>query len=126
MSEVRRLTVPCARCGRPAAEFALVPAGVDGPEAWAKGDRLERTGFIGAVIHYGTYAALTGWFEQIARGEWAAARGQDADLVAFVCWQCGRPYCSQCWSQPRLEFDDGFYDCAYADCPEGHTQIVDD
>lgn len=122
----RRLTIPCARCGRPAAEITLCSAAQSGPEVWAKGNRLERAGFLGHVVQYGAYADLARVFELLERGELAAARGADADFVAFFCRLCGRPYCEACWGPRRLVFDDGFYDCAYADCPEGHEQIVDD
>lgn len=127
MPAPRPLTLTCARCGRPAAEVTLFSAATVGPEVWAKGDRLERAGFLGHVIRYGAYAELEQLWEALARGDYAAARGADADLAAFICWTCGRPYCEACWGPRRLVFEeDGFYDCAYADCPEGHSQIVDD
>lgn len=127
MPAPRQLTLTCARCGRPAAEIRLAAAETAGPEVWATGDRLERLGFLGSVIRYGPYAELVRWFDGLEQGAWAAARGADADFLAFICWSCGRPYCEACWGPRRLVFEeDGFYDCAYADCPEGHEQIVDD
>jgi hypothetical protein len=87
---------------------------------------VERAGFLGHVIRYGAHAELARFFEALEREDFVAARGVDADFVAFFCWQCRRPYCEACWGPRRLVFDEGFYDCAYADCPEGHEQIVDD
>ena len=122
----RSAAIACARCGRPAAVITLTPARPGAAEPWADRDRLERAGFLGQVTRFGPWADLQAEYEALAAGQWAAARGADADFVAFVCRTCGRPYCQACWSPPRLEFDDGFYDCSYADCPEGHTQIIDD
>ena len=117
---VRQLTIACARCGRPAAELALRPAAPGAADLSARRDRLERAGFLGHVIQYGAYTDLARTFEMLERGDLEAARGADADFVAFFCRPCGRPYCEACWGPRRLVFDDGFYDCAYADCPYGH------
>jgi hypothetical protein len=123
---VRQLTIACARCGRPAAEITLSPGAAEAAEPGARRDRLERAGFLGHVTCYGAYADLERLYVTLERGDLQAARGADADFVAFFCRRCGRPYCEACWGPRRLVFDDGFYDCAYADCPEGHEQIVDD
>lgn len=126
MKDPRRLTLNCARCGQAAAEFALLPAEVAGSQPWAKGDRLERAHFLGAVTQFGTYEALLPLFDALSRQDFAAAQRIDPDLVAFHCHACNAVYCEQCWGPRREEFDDGFYDCAYATCPAGHEQIVDD
>lgn len=126
MSASRHLTLACSRCGRAAAEIALLPVDVPGPGPLADRDRMERTDFLGTVTKFGRYADLLGFFEQLARGDFASARGVDADFVAFHCWECGRVYCDQCWGGRRMTFDEGFYDCTYATCPEGHEQIIDD
>lgn len=126
MPASRHLTLACERCGRAAAEFALLPAGAPGAEPLAGRDRLVRTDFLGTVTKFAPYAELEALFELLRRRAFDTARGADADLVAFYCWACRRVYCDQCWGQQRLAFDEGFYDCTYATCPEGHEQIIDD
>ncbi len=122
----RAVTLLCARCGQPAAVFRLLAGDPADTSQFGRSDRLERTGFMGTVTQFGAYPQLARWLTVLAEPDFAAARQMDPDLVAFHCRACGQVYCEQCWSSPRLVFDDGFYDCAYATCPHGHEQIVDD
>src|SRR5574341_1243919 len=106
----RHLTVPCTRCGRAAAEIALLPATETGESMWHGRDRLERTDFLGTVVKFGAYAQLLDFFETLCRGEYAAVRADDADFVAFYCETCGQVYCDQCcclrrsWALSRRRF----------------------
>jgi hypothetical protein len=45
--------------------------------------------------------------------------------VDGYCPECDRIYCGEHY---RLEetFDEGFYDCTYGTCPEGHRRMLDD
>ena len=122
----RHLTLVCSRCGRAAAELALLPAAAEGETMWRDKDRLERTDFLGSVVKFGDYAQLLELFETIARGDYAAAREADADFVAFHCRACERVYCAECWKLDSPVFDEGFYDYTLGTCPEGHEQVVDD
>ena len=115
------VTVPCARCGAEAAKFSLLP-----PENKSAQYRLQRSGFIGEVTKFGAAAELERLLEVIRSADYCAARGADADFVAFHCRQCQRSYCNRCWRVGPPEFDEGFYDFTKAVCPEGHEQIVDD
>ena len=87
---------------------------------------LRRKGFIGEVTRFGAEEELRRIFEMIRAGDFAAARGADADFVAFHCRQCSRSYCERCWRIGPMQFDEGFYDCTSGTCPEGHEQTVDD
>ena len=87
---------------------------------------LQRTGFIGEVTKFGAADELQRLLEMIRSVDYSAARGADADFVAFHCWECHRSYCQNCWRIGPPEFDEGFYDFTKAVCPEGHEQIVDD
>jgi hypothetical protein len=109
------VTVPCARCGEAAAKFSLVPQ---------RG--LKRTGFLGEVTRFGEASELGRLLEMVRAADYESARGADADFVAFHCRECRRSYCQRCWRIGPPEFDEGFYDCTRAVCPEGHEQIVDD
>jgi hypothetical protein len=122
----RHLTLTCARCGGAAAEISLLPATVKGAGPFSDRDRLERTDFMGSVTKFGEYADLLAFFERLARQDFAAARGRDADFVAFHCWECGKVYCERCWTLGAPVFDEGFYDYTLGTCPEGHEQVVDD
>jgi hypothetical protein len=88
--------------------------------------RLQRTDFIVEVTKFGAAAELQRLLEMIRSSDYSAARGVDADFVAFHCWECRRSYCQRCWRMGPPEFDEGFYDLTRAICPEGHEQIVDD
>jgi hypothetical protein len=89
-------------------------------------ERLERTDFLGTVTRFGEHADLLAVFEATAGGDYRSLGGLDADFAAFYCRACGRPYCEACWGGQRMTFDEGFYDCTYAVCPDGHEQIIDD
>lgn len=41
------------------------------------------------------------------------------------CPQCDAIYCWEHFNAYE-EFDDGFYDCTYAECPKGHHRMIDD
>lgn len=122
----RHFTVVCSRCGRAAAEIALLPANDTGATLWHDKDRLERTDFLGDVVKFGEWETLTAFFERLARADYAAVRGHDADFIAFHCWKCKRAYCDQCWTIGTPVFDEGFYDYTSGTCPAGHEQTVDD
>ncbi len=41
------------------------------------------------------------------------------------CPQCDNIYCWEHY-KAREEYDDGFYDCTYGECPNGHRRMIDD
>lgn len=122
----RHHTVVCAQCGRAAAELALLPAGTVSGGAASTRHRLERTDFMGSLTRFGSPSELTRLFEAICAGDYAAARGIDADFAAFHCRQCNLAYCDTCWRLSPPIFDEGFYDYTLGTCPQGHEQVVDD
>jgi hypothetical protein len=122
----RHHTLPCAHCGRAAAELALLPAGTITAGAASTRDRLERTDFLGTLTRFGSPAELALLFDAICRGDYEAARGIDQDFVAFHCRACNTDYCEACWRLSPPVFDEGFYDYTLATCPLGHEQVVDD
>jgi hypothetical protein len=116
------VTVPCAHCGAEAAKFSLLPP----HPGKSPQPGLQRTGFIVEVTKFGNSDELRRLLEMIRAADYSAARGADADFVAFHCQACERSYCERCWRIGPPEFDEGFYDLTRATCPEGHEQIVDD
>ena len=117
------VTVSCARCGGEAAKVSLFPPQTTDQSGQC---RLQRSGFIGEVTKFGKADELQRLLEMIRSTDYSAARGSDADFVAFHCRECRRSYCQRCWRVGPPEFDEGFYDFTKAICPEGHEQIVDD
>jgi len=41
------------------------------------------------------------------------------------CPECDKIYCWEHYNA-RVEYDDGFYDCTYGECPAGHRRMIDD
>lgn len=81
---------------------------------------------MGLVTKFGDAGELQRLLEIIRAADYAAARQLDMDFVGFHCRECGRNYCERCWRIGPPQFDEGFYDCTSATCPEGHEQVVDD
>jgi hypothetical protein len=122
----RHHTLPCAQCGRAAAELALLPSGTLTGGAASTRDRLERTDFMGTVTRFGSAPELARLLEAIRAGDYATARAIDSDFVAFHCRVCAAVYCDGCWRLSAPVFDEGFYDYTLGTCPHGHEQMVDD
>lgn len=122
----RHHTLPCAQCGRAAAELALLPAGTLTAGAASTRHRLERTDFLGVLTRFGSPAELARLFDAIRTGNYEAARAIDTDFVAFHCQSCDAVYCEACWRLGPPVFDQGFYDHTLGTCPHGHEQVVDD
>jgi hypothetical protein len=122
---------PCAACGEPA---VLVRRYVD-PEQ-RPGDE-PRTGVLFRGI---TRRNLLAYRDEARMAEilgWAKT-GDFARLHAYMleaedveggldayCPACDRIYCRTDY-QVREEWDQGFYDCSYGVCPEGHRRLIDD
>jgi len=45
--------------------------------------------------------------------------------IDAYCPECDKIYCWEHYNA-RVEYDDGFYDCTYGECPEGHRRMIDD
>ena len=41
------------------------------------------------------------------------------------CPTCDRVYCRDHY-QTEERYDEGFYDCTYGTCPQGHRRMIDD
>jgi len=112
----RHMTIACARCGRAAAEIALLPESVKNPSLWVGRDRLERTEFMGTYVTFGRWEQLEDLFEAIRTGDYTLASQIDGESVSFVCKQCDCAYCEECWVHLPPE----------AVCPLGHKQITEE
>ena len=47
------------------------------------------------------------------------------DGMDAYCPKCDKIYCAAHY-KPEEEWDEGFYDCTYGTCPEGHKRIIHD
>ena len=47
------------------------------------------------------------------------------DGIDCYCPDCNKIYCKNHMKR-RVVYDDGFYDCTYGTCPNGHERIIDD
>ena len=47
------------------------------------------------------------------------------DGIDAYCPKCDKIYCTTHY-KPEEEWDEGFYDCTYGTCPEGHRRIIHD
>lgn len=121
----RHATIPCARCGRAAAELSLLPASF-GNDPRTLRDRLERTDFLDHICKTGKYEDLLKLFEAVVHCNWERARELEPDMVAFVCRVCDTAYCDECWTASLADSDEDFYECMWGSCPHAHVQIISD
>ena len=116
-------TLPCSVCGQSAIRFY---------RAGAEEKILE--GFICAGITR-SFGLIPEYEKRVL--EWLAggdlgsvhkylARDLDIDggLDAY-CPECDRIYCRSHYNV-LVQWDEGFYDCSYGTCPQGHRRLVDD
>jgi len=126
VSGPERVHVRCSRCERDAAVFAAPSRG----EGTALGSRdaegLQRTGWFGELWMPMPREKALALLARIQSGGLAELWLADRDTYAFHCRRCARPYCQKCWKVGPPRFDDGFYDCTYGTCPDGHEQTLDD
>ncbi len=112
-------TFYCAACGKPAGSVSVVPS----PSM--PGNRLVITGFMEHTIEATYGPTFSEALPALAAGDARALYDLDESWAPFYCPTCDRSYCGDHWHQ-QVEFDDGFYDCTYGTCPQGHRRMVDD
>ena len=116
----------CALCEKVAAHLRLFVASKnDESQAQKSCYFLQVSGFIGnieSVVSADELARLQTYMEQKSTGKMREMRLKYAPCF---CLQCEKAYCAEHWKTTPV-FDDGFYDCIYGVCPEGHRQMLDD
>lgn len=135
-------TFICDRCAARACSVTLLPPFARDPQALPQGTPGslpgEGTAFQDAVRLSidgpvkTTHTFLPGMQVDLAAIE-AALRGGDAAALFAIdteyapswCQRCERSYCPACWVV-WADDDEGFYDCSWGRCPEGHERILDD
>lgn len=86
---------------------------------------LQRTGFLGFVEGLIKQDIFPDLFEAVKNGDAKNLRKMNSEYTACYCFQCQANYCIKHY-RTFIEFDEGFYDCTYGTCPNGHQNIIDD
>jgi hypothetical protein len=116
-------TLRCSSCGQAAAVFRVeVPRlSTTGEEAIAFEGLTKSTHFdmtneraVFGRLESGDLSGLNAFIEGMAPG------GLDS-----YCPACDKVYCRDHYDLEE-EWDEGFYDCTYGTCPEGHRRLLDD
>jgi hypothetical protein len=112
----------CTECGRPAGTLTLVPS--HAPNLLGRaGPTLVLMSFLGSMsppVETNEYESVR---EALDRHDAAAFYKRDSELAPFWCPRCERVYCGSHWMQETF-FDDGFFDCIYGTCPQGHRRML--
>ena len=113
----------CSSCGKVAAVFRTDVPKLSTTEEKAilfegvtRSNHFDMTnaGVIFERLEQGNVRGLNDYVEHLVEG------GVDA-----YCPNCDRAYCKDHWDLEE-EWDEGFYDCTYGTCPEGHRRLLDD
>ncbi|HET7464061.1 MAG TPA: hypothetical protein VFJ82_22585 [Longimicrobium sp.] len=119
MTTIAAAEYTCAVCGNVAGRVEVVPSPT------GSGSRLVHSVFF-SMWRQGppesTYAEAA---QALRGGDPRALWALDREWAPFYCPECNACYCRDHWRQ-WMEFDEGFYDCTYGTCPQGHTRMLDD
>jgi hypothetical protein len=114
--------LPCAMCGKIAMIVRIGRAENDKDADKLVVEGVAGTTYVSADGAPLVLAALSA--ADLARAHQLAAEWVEGGLSGY-CPTCDKVYCRD---ELRLEeqFDDGFYDCTHATCPDGHRRLIDD
>lgn len=122
------LSVMCDTCGyTDCMSFHLVTPETNHPFYSDSGEA--RTGSL--VVNHG--AAIYSLGTDALKAARDAIQKRDVKaLVAHLdgsnqyCSKCSKTFCKEHWTNIEVVLDEGFYDCTYATCPNGHRMMTDD
>ncbi|MBA7516485.1 hypothetical protein ES705_08533 [subsurface metagenome] len=114
--------LPCSVCGKSAVEFRI---------GYGRLDEKESLVFRGITLETSLNVKLANMLFKILQKKdllgvhnfmkkYHSFEGVDA-----YCPECDKIYCWEHYNA-REEYDDGFYDCTYGECPKGHKRMIDD
>lgn len=114
--------LPCSICGKTAVEFKI---------GYGRFDKEESLVFTGITHSRSFNKSLANELFTVLKNndllgvqnflkKYHGYEGLDA-----YCPECNKIYCWEHYNA-REEFDDGFYDCTYGECPYGHKRMIDD
>lgn len=114
--------LPCSICGEKAVDYRI------GVGPFDKEEKLLYRGIIcGTSLKKGLADNL---FEILENEDIAGVHEfmrnhHSYEGLDAYCPECDKIYC---WNHYKLEeeWDEGFYDCTYGECPKGHKRMIDD
>ena len=101
----------CVACGHPAGRIELQP------------EHVLVTSPLGRCLTRVEPRRRQAMEAAVAAADATVLRG--FDLTPFWCPACAASYCHRHWVTEEV-MDEGFYDCTYGTCPEGHRTMLDD
>jgi len=114
--------LPCSVCGKSAVEFKI---------GYGRLDEKESLVFRGITLETSLNVKLANMLFKILQKKdllgvhnfmkkYHSFEGVDA-----YCPECDKIYCWEHYNA-REEYNDGFYDCTYGECPKSHKRMIDD
>ncbi|MFX0134003.1 MAG: hypothetical protein ACFFDN_10205 [Candidatus Hodarchaeota archaeon] len=114
--------LPCSVCSKIAVEFKV---------GYGRLDKNESLVFRGITIE--TSLNITLAYEIFSILQRKDLLGFHNFMKKYHSYEGVDAYCPKCdkiyfWEHynAREEYDDGFYDCTYGECPNGHKRMIDD
>jgi len=114
--------LPCAVCGEIAVKFKI------GRSRFDKEDSLVFSGItFSTSLAKDLAPQLFKHLEQenLSQVHAFMKKHHKPEGLDAYCPTCGKIYCTRHY-QTREEYDEGFYDCTYGTCPQGHKRIIHD
>lgn len=116
--------LPCSVCGEIAVSFVLTDHKASKKKIFAC------VGIIhGGALHISNAKKIFAWLEEEKIAEIHAFLKNTSIIfeegIDAYCPKCDKIYCNRHYDT-REEWDEGFYDCTYGTCPEGHTNLIHD
>ncbi|MFX1304573.1 MAG: hypothetical protein ACFE9X_14550 [Promethearchaeota archaeon] len=114
--------LPCSVCGKIAVDFKI---------GYGRLDKNESLVFRGITLETSLNVTLANdLFKILQRKDLLGVHNfmkkyHSYEGVDAYCPECDKIYCWEHYNA-KEEYDDGFYDCTYGECPNGHKRMIDD
>jgi len=114
--------LPCSVCGKIAVKFKI---------GYGRLDEKESLVFRGITLETSLRVELANiLFKILEEDDLLGAHNfmkkcHSPEGVDAYCPECDKIYCWEHYNAWE-EYDDGFYDCTYGECPNGHKRMIDD
>lgn len=114
--------LPCSVCGKIAVNFKIGFGRLDEKESlifrgitFETSLRIELANIVFKILEDEDLLGIHNFMKK-----YHSLEGVDA-----YCPECDKIYCWEHYNA-KEEYDDGFYDCTYGECPKGHKRMIDD
>ena len=115
-------TLPCSVCSKIAVNFKI---------GFGRLDEKESLVFRGITLETSLKVDLANILFKILEDDYLLGihnfmkKYHSLEGVDAYCPECDKLYCWEHYDA-KEEYDDGFYDCTYGECPKGHKRMIDD